>query len=144
VGGGDRFDIAQNRAIGRAYLALLHRRYAKWPDAVSAYNWGTGNFDSWIWAGRPSRKLLPAIAMYSRRVLNESGLCVSARRNCTLHISGAVAPYGRIGYRGAGPASSSYLRVIRDWNTAERHWLDSPPAGIRPPNLCRAGRRCRF
>lgn len=112
VGGGDRFDIAQNRAIGRAYLALLHRRYANWPDAVSAYNWGIGNFDSWIRAGRPSRKLLPAIAMYSRRVLNESGLCVSARRNCTLHISGAVAPYRRIGYRGAGPASSSYLRVM--------------------------------
>jgi membrane-bound lytic murein transglycosylase MltF len=27
VGGGDRFDIAQNRTIGRAYLALLYRRY---------------------------------------------------------------------------------------------------------------------
>ena len=26
VGGGDRFDIAQNRTIGRAYLALLYRR----------------------------------------------------------------------------------------------------------------------
>jgi hypothetical protein len=45
VGGGDRFDIAQNRAIGRAYLALLYRRYANWPDAVSAYNWGIGKFD---------------------------------------------------------------------------------------------------
>jgi soluble lytic murein transglycosylase-like protein len=39
VGGGDRSDIAQNRTIGRAYLALLYPRYLKWPDAVSAYNW---------------------------------------------------------------------------------------------------------
>src|SRR5258708_830865 len=39
VGGGDRFDIAQNRAIGRAYLGLLYRRYGNWTDAVSAYNW---------------------------------------------------------------------------------------------------------
>ena len=31
VGGGDRFDVTQNRAIGRAYLALLHRRYGNWP-----------------------------------------------------------------------------------------------------------------
>src|ERR1043166_3912544 len=38
VGGGDRFDVAQNRIIGRAYLALLYRRYGNWLDAVSAYN----------------------------------------------------------------------------------------------------------
>ena len=35
VGGGDRFDTAMNRAIGRAYLAALYRRYKNWPDAVS-------------------------------------------------------------------------------------------------------------
>ena len=29
VGGGDRFDLSQNRAIGRDYLALLFRRYEK-------------------------------------------------------------------------------------------------------------------
>ena len=112
VGGGDRFDIAQNRAIGRAYLALLYRRYANWPDAVSAYNWGIGKFDDWIQAGRPSQKLVPAVAMYSRRVLIESGLCASAGRDCTLNISRAVAPYGRIGYRGARPTSASDVRVM--------------------------------
>src|SRR5262245_6682367 len=31
VGGGDRFDLIQNRAIGRDYLALLFRRYKNWP-----------------------------------------------------------------------------------------------------------------
>src|SRR5437762_14226249 len=57
--GGDRFDIGQNRALGRAYLALLHRRYGNWPDAVSAYNWGIGNLDTWISGGRTSEKLVP-------------------------------------------------------------------------------------
>ena len=55
VGGGDRFDLTQNRAIGRAYLALLHRRYGNWPDAISAYNWGLGRLDLWIRAGRRPR-----------------------------------------------------------------------------------------
>ena len=75
VGGGDRFAIAQNRAIGRAYLALLYRRYGNWPDAVSAYNWGRGNLDNWIKAGRPAQKLLPTVAAYLARVLREAGMC---------------------------------------------------------------------
>src|SRR4029077_21138226 len=85
VGGGDRFDSAQNQAIGRAYLALLYRRYGNWPDTVSAYNWGMGNLDHWIRTGRPSRKLAPTVAVYSRRVLAASGLCAvyGAHRDCT-------------------------------------------------------------
>ena len=39
VGGGNRFDIEQNRMLGRAYIALLHKRYGNWVDAISAYNW---------------------------------------------------------------------------------------------------------
>jgi hypothetical protein len=77
VGGGDRFDIGQNRALGRVYLALLHRRYGNWPDAVSAYNWGMGNLDTWISGGRTSEKLIPAVAVYVRRVLQDSGICSS-------------------------------------------------------------------
>src|SRR5215472_7598464 len=34
VGGGDRFDLTQNRAIGRAYLVRLYRHYKNWPDAL--------------------------------------------------------------------------------------------------------------
>jgi hypothetical protein len=86
VGGGDRFDVVQNRAIGRAYLALLYRRYGNWPDAISAYNWGLGNVDIWIRGGRPAQELVPAIAVYSHRVLSESGLCagtVGGNRHCT-------------------------------------------------------------
>jgi len=88
VGGGDRFDIAQNRAIGRAYLVLLHRHYGNWPDAVSAYNWGRGNLDSWIKAGRPAQKLLPTVAAYLAKVLRASGMCSTQTgfRDCSADL----------------------------------------------------------
>ena len=88
VGGGDRFDIAQNRAIGRAYLVLLYRHYGNWPDAVSAYNWGRGNLDSWIKAGRPAQKLLPAVAVYLAKVLRASGMCSTQKgsRDCSADL----------------------------------------------------------
>ena len=75
VGGGDRFDVAQNRALGRAYLALLYRRYGNWPDAISAYNWGLGHLDQWIRAGRRSEPLVKGVSVYLRRVLRDSGAC---------------------------------------------------------------------
>ena len=37
--GGDRFDLLQNRQLGRTYLARLFGRYSNWPDAIAAYNW---------------------------------------------------------------------------------------------------------
>jgi hypothetical protein len=78
VGAGDRFDIAQNRAIGRAYLARLYGRYGNWPDAIAAYNWGLGKMDAWVKAGRPPEKFLTGVAEYLQRVLHESGLCRTA------------------------------------------------------------------
>jgi hypothetical protein len=75
VGGGDRFDWIENRAIGRAYLAQLYRRYRNWPDAIAAYNWGMGNVDNWVKAGRPADKFLIGVAAYLRRVLHDSGMC---------------------------------------------------------------------
>jgi hypothetical protein len=74
VGGGNRFDVEQNRTLGRAYIALLHKRYGNWVDAISAYNWGLGRVDGWIKEGRPAVRLVPAVADYVRRVLRESGL----------------------------------------------------------------------
>src|SRR5438876_5004440 len=68
VGGGDRFDSVQNRAIGRAYLAQLYWRYRNWPDAITAYNWGIGNMDAWVKAGRPAERLLVGVSVYLRRV----------------------------------------------------------------------------
>src|SRR5438105_1957352 len=75
VGGGNRFDLTQNRAIGRAYLAQLHGRYRNWPDAIAAYNWGLGKMDAWVKAGRPPEKFQVGVASYLRRVLHDSGLC---------------------------------------------------------------------
>jgi hypothetical protein len=77
VGGGDRFDLTQNRALGRAYLAQLYGRYKNWPDAIAAYNWGPRNIDTWVKAGRPLEKLLVGVAAYTTRVLYDSGLCKS-------------------------------------------------------------------
>ena len=74
VGGGDRFDETANRALGRAYLAHMFRRYGSWPDAVAAYNWGPGRMDDWISGGRPFDKLPPAVARYRTRVMVASGM----------------------------------------------------------------------
>jgi hypothetical protein len=75
VGGGDRFDTAINRAIGRAYLQALYQRFKNWPDAIAAYNWGIGKLNAWLVAGRPVGKLAKGVAAYTDRVLRDSGLC---------------------------------------------------------------------
>jgi Transglycosylase SLT domain len=104
VGGGDRFDIDQNREIGRAYLAQLYRRYRDWPDAIAAYNWGIGNLDAWLKAGRPSGGLVPEVVAYLGRVLRDSGLCRGSPSNparqaaaTTLDCEGLSALPGLIG-----------------------------------------------
>ena len=74
AGGGNRFDVQQNRTLGRAYIDLLHKRYGNWLDAISAYNWGPGRVDGWIKEGRPAARLVPGVAGYVRRVLRDSGL----------------------------------------------------------------------
>ncbi len=74
IGAGDRFDEQQNRALGRAYLAQMYRRYGSWLDAVAAYNWGPGKMDSWISGGRPFDKLPPAVEHYRILVMLGSGL----------------------------------------------------------------------
>jgi hypothetical protein len=74
VGGGDRFDIAENRALGRAYLARLYRRYGDWADAVMAYNWGPARVDQWITDGRPADRLPLEVEHYCNRVLRAAGL----------------------------------------------------------------------
>ncbi|MBV8890120.1 MAG: lytic transglycosylase domain-containing protein [Alphaproteobacteria bacterium] len=72
VGGGNRFDARENRALGRSYLARLYQRYGNWPDAVAAYNWGPGNIERWITAGR-ARLLLPiGVERYVERVLRNA------------------------------------------------------------------------
>lgn len=74
IGGGDRFDLAQNRLLGRAYLARLYRRYGNWPDAIAAYNWGPGNMDQWIGGGRPAEGLPLEVERYRDRVLRDGAV----------------------------------------------------------------------
>jgi len=95
VGGGDRFDLSQNRAIGRAYLAQLYWRYGNWTDAIAAYNWGIGKMDAWLKAGRPPDKFLVGVAIYLRRVLHESGLCEGSRTTRLQQPSGRMASADR-------------------------------------------------
>ena len=97
VGGGNRFDLGQNREIGRAYLALLHRRYGNWPDAISAYNWGLGRLDLWIREGRPPEKLAGGVSRYVHRVLQDSSLCGAATECATQYLPPGSVPtaYGR-------------------------------------------------
>jgi hypothetical protein len=77
VGGGNRFDGRENRVLGRAYLALMYRRYGSWPDAVAAYNWGPGHMDAWISSGRPFEKFPPSVERYRIRVLVGSSLSMA-------------------------------------------------------------------
>jgi hypothetical protein len=72
VGGGDRFDLRENRLLGRAYLARMFRRYGNWSDALAAYNWGPGNLDAWIAAGRPAARLPDEVARYVALVLRDA------------------------------------------------------------------------
>jgi hypothetical protein len=51
--------IAENRRLGRDYFTALFNRYSDVPTALIAYNWGPGNADKWIAAGRDP-KALPA------------------------------------------------------------------------------------
>jgi hypothetical protein len=77
VGGGNRFDIVENRALGRAYLARMYRRYGNWADAVAAYNWGPRNVDAWITTGRGTSDLPLEVEQYRDRVLRDAAIPVN-------------------------------------------------------------------
>jgi hypothetical protein len=85
AGGGNRFDEAENRALGRAYLAHMYRRYGSWPDAIAAYNWGPGRLDRWIGGGRPADRFPAAVERYRNRVLVTSGLPAAAEGGEPFH-----------------------------------------------------------
>src|SRR5277367_3420620 len=90
VGGGDRLDLTQNRALGRAYLAQLYGRYRNWPDAIAAYNWGIGKMDTWVKLGRPPDRFLVGVANYLRRVLHDSGVCNNIEPNWLQQLPGTA------------------------------------------------------
>lgn len=79
VGGGDRFDLQQNRILGRAYLAQMFSRYGNWRDALAAYNWGPANVDRWIAGGRDPERLPLEVAWYIARVLRNAMITIAVR-----------------------------------------------------------------
>jgi soluble lytic murein transglycosylase-like protein len=79
VGGGDRFDLRQKPVIGRAYLAQMFRRYGNWPDALAGYNWGPGNTDQWIAAGRRAERLPLETSRYIELVLRDALITTASR-----------------------------------------------------------------
>jgi hypothetical protein len=79
VGGGDRFDMRENRLLGRAFLAKMYERYGNWPDAIAAYNWGPGHLDQWIANGRPTETLPLETARYLLKVLRDAFLMPTTR-----------------------------------------------------------------
>jgi Transglycosylase SLT domain len=89
VGGGDRFDLVENRALGRAYLARMFTRYGNWPDAVAAYNWGPGNVDAWIGGGRLANLPLE-VERYRDRVLRDAALAGASAAMILRRVPGTV------------------------------------------------------
>ena len=118
AGGGDRFDEGENRALGRAYLARLYRRYGSWPDAVAAYNWGPGRMDVWISGGRPIDQMPPAVARYRTRVLVASGLQLAAAGDAVFGL--VNGPLTRLGM----------LRLLARRQMADRHRLGRGPDAV--------------
>ena len=118
AGGGDRFDEKQNRALGRAYLARMFRRYGSWPDALAAYNWGPGNLDMWISSGRPTDKFPQGVARYRARVLVASGLQHAEFGD---GVFGGI--YGRL-------ARLKMLRLQAKRQLADRRRLGSGPDAV--------------
>jgi Transglycosylase SLT domain len=94
AGGGDRFDEQQNRALGRAYLARMYRRYGSWADAVAAYNWGPGRMDEWIGGGRSIEKFPASVAHYRSRVLASLGDVTAAGGAANIPVGFAVIRCG--------------------------------------------------
>jgi len=109
IGGGDRFDERQNRALGRAYLALMYRRYGSWPDAIAAYNWGPGNMDSWISGGRTFDKLPSAVERYRTQVLLGSFLASPRLGIGRRHLKQATADPRR----GRAAVERLYVEIMR-------------------------------
>ena len=111
--------------IGRAYLAQLFWRYGNWPDAIAAYNWGMGNMDAWVKAGRPAEKFLVGVAVYLRRVLHESGLCNGAE----------TRQLRRAGEEEKAPASTAPDTLVYAACSASDAWAGPSGFGGGPTRL---------
>jgi hypothetical protein len=58
----------QKQAHGEQYFLALHKHYRNYPDTFLAYNWGPGNVDEWIKAGRDPKKIPKEAREYAGKV----------------------------------------------------------------------------
>src|SRR5207237_10167196 len=83
-------------------------------------------------------KLVRAVSCYCRRVLAKSGLCASARRDCTPASSRTVVPYIRAAYRRTSIAVSSDL-VVSGLEQSGRPLAGLATSGDPLPKLAHSG-----
>jgi len=115
IGGGDRFDMAENRQLGRAYLARMYRRYGNWPDAIAAYNRGPGNMDAWIGGGRFTASFPVEVERYRDRVLHDAGFDETSRNPLfydTRQFPELASPGARQ-YPSVGPSTFTVRRAAK-------------------------------
>ena len=63
-----------NREVGRKYLDAMRSRYGDRDTALMAYNWGPGNVDKWIAAGRPADRVPEETRQYLTKVTGQGPL----------------------------------------------------------------------
>jgi hypothetical protein len=61
-------DPEANRKFGEQYLNTMFDRYGNREDALAAYNWGPGNVDKWVAAGRDPNALPEETRGYIQKV----------------------------------------------------------------------------
>lgn len=95
--GVDPNDVAQNLKGGMAHLRMLHDKYGgNWEDALSAYNWGHGNYDNFKKNGGPRPK---ENAEYYRKVM---GRMAGGKSVADLSAEGVGKYSYRYGAKGNG------------------------------------------
>lgn len=141
VGGGNRFDIIQNRAIGRAYLAKMFLRYGNWPDAVAAYNWGPGNMDAWIREGRPPDRFLFDVRAYQARVLMDSLVWNGALRRAGTMAARPAAGRAVAGLAAAPSRRSPFDRAWNRWVAAQTQPVPTIRISVGPASPDRIPKR---
>lgn len=62
---------AELQRVGADYAAAMQQRYGNDADAAVAYNWGPGNADKWIAAGRPWKMLPNETKAYIGQVMTQ-------------------------------------------------------------------------
>jgi hypothetical protein len=135
VGGGDRFDLARNRELGRAYLGRMFQRYGNWPDAIAAYNWGPGSLDAWIAEGRAADRLPLEVERYRDRVLRDATLVQTGAMMLTsgwpvrAPAAAEPLPTGGVREKEAALIDNGAVSHRRRYGDSRHHGVEPNPGG---------------